>query len=52
MFFFFLKKKIVLYVYTYCKVCLLSSKSTKNILDVCKPLRVVSFSPNSITFHG
>ncbi|MFS7976971.1 hypothetical protein Hanom_Chr10g00898641 [Helianthus anomalus] len=34
------------------KVCHLSSKSTKNVLDVCKPLHVLSFSPNSLIFHG
>ncbi|MFS7960229.1 hypothetical protein Hanom_Chr08g00700791 [Helianthus anomalus] len=35
-----------------CKVCLLSSKSTTNIIDGCKPLHVMSFSPNSVSFHG
>ncbi|MFS7948756.1 hypothetical protein Hanom_Chr06g00563601 [Helianthus anomalus] len=35
-----------------CKVCPLSSKITKNVLDVCKPLHVTSFSHNSVNFHG
>ncbi|MFS8027059.1 hypothetical protein Hanom_Chr16g01494171 [Helianthus anomalus] len=35
-----------------CKLCPLSLKSTKTILDVCKVLHVMSFSPNSISFHG
>ncbi|MFS7935905.1 hypothetical protein Hanom_Chr05g00409051 [Helianthus anomalus] len=35
-----------------CKLCHLSSKGTKNILDVCEPLHVMSFSPNPIIFHG
>ncbi|MFS7939938.1 hypothetical protein Hanom_Chr05g00457761 [Helianthus anomalus] len=33
---------------TYCKVCTLSSIITENILDVCKPLHVTSFSPNLV----
>ncbi|MFS7946890.1 hypothetical protein Hanom_Chr06g00541691 [Helianthus anomalus] len=33
---------------TYCKLCPLSSIITKNVLDVCKPLQVMSFSPNSV----
>ncbi|MFS7925024.1 hypothetical protein Hanom_Chr03g00279531 [Helianthus anomalus] len=36
----------------YYKLCPLSSKSTKNVLDVCKPLHVMSFYPNSISFHS
>ncbi|MFS7985889.1 hypothetical protein Hanom_Chr11g01003991 [Helianthus anomalus] len=35
-----------------CKVCPLSSKVTKNILHVCKPLHVTSFSTNTFSFHG
>ncbi|MFS7949300.1 hypothetical protein Hanom_Chr16g01453411 [Helianthus anomalus] len=35
---------------TYCKLCPLSSIITENVLDVCKPLHVMSFSPNSINF--
>ncbi|MFS7940950.1 hypothetical protein Hanom_Chr05g00470401 [Helianthus anomalus] len=35
---------------TYCKLCPLSSIITENVLDVCKPLQVMSFSPNSVTF--
>ncbi|MFS8026326.1 hypothetical protein Hanom_Chr16g01485451 [Helianthus anomalus] len=35
-----------------CKLCLLSSRSTKHVLDVCKPLYVMSFSPNFISFYG
>ncbi|MFS7908672.1 hypothetical protein Hanom_Chr01g00085891 [Helianthus anomalus] len=35
---------------TYCKLCPLFSIITENILDVCKPLQVMSFSPNSVTF--
>ncbi|MFS7902110.1 hypothetical protein Hanom_Chr01g00007381 [Helianthus anomalus] len=34
----------------YCKLCPLSSIITENILDVCKPLQVMSFSPNSVNF--
>ncbi|MFS7972673.1 hypothetical protein Hanom_Chr09g00847551 [Helianthus anomalus] len=36
---------------TYCKVCPLSSKNTKNVLDVCKPLHIMSFIPNFVIFH-
>ncbi|MFS8018569.1 hypothetical protein Hanom_Chr15g01393541 [Helianthus anomalus] len=32
---------------TCCKLCPLSSIITENVLDVCKPLQIVSFSPNS-----
>ncbi|MFS7895162.1 hypothetical protein Hanom_Chr04g00383771 [Helianthus anomalus] len=35
---------------TYCKLCPLFSIITENVLDVCKPLQVMSFSPNSIIF--
>ncbi|MFS7889747.1 hypothetical protein Hanom_Chr00s000004g01610671 [Helianthus anomalus] len=35
---------------TYCKLCHLSSIITEDVLDVCKPLQVVSFSPNSVIF--
>ncbi|MFS7942180.1 hypothetical protein Hanom_Chr06g00485241 [Helianthus anomalus] len=35
---------------TYCKLCPLSSIITENVLDVCKPLQVMSFSPNSVNF--
>ncbi|MFS7914884.1 hypothetical protein Hanom_Chr02g00158811 [Helianthus anomalus] len=35
---------------TYCKPCPLSSIITENVLDVCKPLQVMSFSPNSVNF--
>ncbi|MFS7938049.1 hypothetical protein Hanom_Chr05g00434901 [Helianthus anomalus] len=35
---------------TYCKLCTLSSIITKNVFDVCKPLEVMSFSPNSVNF--
>ncbi|MFS7980037.1 hypothetical protein Hanom_Chr10g00934691 [Helianthus anomalus] len=35
---------------TYCKLCTLSSIITENVLDVCKPLQVISFSPNSVNF--
>ncbi|MFS7975267.1 hypothetical protein Hanom_Chr10g00878471 [Helianthus anomalus] len=35
---------------TYCKLCPLSSIITENVLDVCKPLQVMSFSPNSFNF--
>ncbi|MFS7939686.1 hypothetical protein Hanom_Chr05g00454821 [Helianthus anomalus] len=46
-----LQKSSFMYV-TYCKVCPLSSIITENILDVCKPLQVMSFSPNSVNFYG
>ncbi|MFS8015184.1 hypothetical protein Hanom_Chr15g01353371 [Helianthus anomalus] len=35
----------------YCKLCPLSLKYTKNVLNVCKSLHVMSFSPNSVSFH-
>ncbi|MFS7910432.1 hypothetical protein Hanom_Chr02g00106291 [Helianthus anomalus] len=35
-----------------CKLCHLSSKSIKNVLNVCKPLQVMSFSLNSIIFYA
>ncbi|MFS7925381.1 hypothetical protein Hanom_Chr04g00284211 [Helianthus anomalus] len=44
-----LQKSSFMYV-TYCKLCSLSSIITENVLDVCKPLQVMSFSPNSINF--
>ncbi|MFS7919607.1 hypothetical protein Hanom_Chr03g00214631 [Helianthus anomalus] len=33
-----------------CKVYPLSSKSTKNVLDVCKPQQIMSFIPNLVIF--
>ncbi|MFS8012531.1 hypothetical protein Hanom_Chr14g01321991 [Helianthus anomalus] len=35
---------------THFKLCLLSSIITENVLDVCKLLQVMSFSPNSVNF--
>ncbi|MFS7933799.1 hypothetical protein Hanom_Chr04g00384061 [Helianthus anomalus] len=35
---------------TYCKLCPLTSIITENVLDVCKPLQVMSFNPKSINF--
>ncbi|MFS8025530.1 hypothetical protein Hanom_Chr16g01476171 [Helianthus anomalus] len=35
---------------TYCKLCPLSSIITENVLDVCKLLQAMSFSPNSVNF--
>ncbi|MFS8008723.1 hypothetical protein Hanom_Chr14g01276121 [Helianthus anomalus] len=35
---------------TYCKLCPLSLIITENVLDVCKLLQVMSFSPNSVNF--
>ncbi|MFS7921719.1 hypothetical protein Hanom_Chr03g00240421 [Helianthus anomalus] len=35
---------------TYCKLCFLSSILTENVLNVCKPLQVMSFSSNSTNF--
>ncbi|MFS7909740.1 hypothetical protein Hanom_Chr02g00098121 [Helianthus anomalus] len=46
-----LQKSSFMYV-AYCKVCPLSSIITENVLDVCKPLHVTSFSPNTVSFHG
>ncbi|MFS7982269.1 hypothetical protein Hanom_Chr10g00960821 [Helianthus anomalus] len=46
-----LHKSSFMYV-TYCKLCPLSSIITENVLDVCKPLQVMSFSPNSVNFCG
>ncbi|MFS8014209.1 hypothetical protein Hanom_Chr15g01341881 [Helianthus anomalus] len=31
-------------------LCPLSSIITENVLDVCKPLQIMSFSPNSVNF--
>ncbi|MFS7922587.1 hypothetical protein Hanom_Chr03g00250841 [Helianthus anomalus] len=45
------KKAYFMYV-TYCKLCPLSSIIKENVLDVCKPLQVMSFSPNSVNFCG
>ncbi|MFS7974156.1 hypothetical protein Hanom_Chr09g00865301 [Helianthus anomalus] len=39
-----LQKSSFIYV-TYCKLCHLSLIITENVLDVCKPLQVMSFSP-------
>ncbi|MFS7904536.1 hypothetical protein Hanom_Chr01g00037271 [Helianthus anomalus] len=44
-----LQKSLFMYV-TYCKLCPLSLIITENVLDVCKPLQVMSFSPNSVNF--
>ncbi|MFS7985841.1 hypothetical protein Hanom_Chr11g01003371 [Helianthus anomalus] len=44
-----LQKSSFMYV-TYCKLCPLSSIITGNVLDVCKPLQVMSFSPNLVNF--
>ncbi|MFS7985465.1 hypothetical protein Hanom_Chr11g00998681 [Helianthus anomalus] len=33
----------------YCKLCHLFSIITENVLDICKPLQVMSFSTNSVT---
>ncbi|KAF5775687.1 hypothetical protein HanXRQr2_Chr13g0614861 [Helianthus annuus] len=46
-----LQKSSFMYV-TYCKLCPLSSIITENVLDVCKPLQVMSFSPNAVNFYG
>ncbi|MFS7899845.1 hypothetical protein Hanom_Chr12g01120581 [Helianthus anomalus] len=46
-----LQKSSFTYV-TYCKLCTLSIIITENILDVCKPLQVMSFSSNSVNFRG
>ncbi|MFS8024755.1 hypothetical protein Hanom_Chr16g01467151 [Helianthus anomalus] len=46
-----LHKSSFMYV-TYSKLCPLSSIITENVLDVCKPLQVMSFSPNSVNFCG
>ncbi|MFS7984420.1 hypothetical protein Hanom_Chr11g00986221 [Helianthus anomalus] len=35
---------------TYCKLCFLSSIITENVLNVCKPLQVMSFIHNSVKF--
>ncbi|MFS7990134.1 hypothetical protein Hanom_Chr11g01055191 [Helianthus anomalus] len=46
-----LQKSSFTYV-TYCKLCPLSSIITENVLNVCKPLKVMSFIPNSVNFCG
>ncbi|MFS7934299.1 hypothetical protein Hanom_Chr05g00389921 [Helianthus anomalus] len=43
------QKSSFMYV-TYCKLCHLSSIITENVLDVCKLLQVMSFSPNSVNY--
>ncbi|MFS7930285.1 hypothetical protein Hanom_Chr04g00342451 [Helianthus anomalus] len=42
-----LQKSSFMYI-TYCKLCPLSSIITENVLDVCKALQVMSFSPNLV----
>ncbi|MFS7977200.1 hypothetical protein Hanom_Chr10g00901301 [Helianthus anomalus] len=37
---------------TYCKLCHFSSIITENVLYFYKPLHIMSFSPNSVNFHG
>ncbi|MFS7965486.1 hypothetical protein Hanom_Chr09g00762861 [Helianthus anomalus] len=44
-----LQKSSFMYV-SYCKVCHLSSKITKTVLDFCKTLKVMPFSHNSVIF--
>ncbi|MFS7933994.1 hypothetical protein Hanom_Chr05g00386291 [Helianthus anomalus] len=44
-----LQKSSFMYV-AYCKLCHLSSIITENVLNVCEPLQVMSFSPNSVNF--
>ncbi|MFS7952684.1 hypothetical protein Hanom_Chr07g00609831 [Helianthus anomalus] len=46
-----LQKSSFTYV-TYCKLCHLTSIITENVLDVCKPLQIMFFSPNSVNFCG
>ncbi|MFS7998223.1 hypothetical protein Hanom_Chr12g01151201 [Helianthus anomalus] len=46
-----LQKSSFMYV-DYCKLCSLSSIITENVLDVCKPLHVTSFSTNTVSFLG
>ncbi|MFS7938445.1 hypothetical protein Hanom_Chr05g00439781 [Helianthus anomalus] len=46
-----LQNSFFMYV-TYCKLCSLTLIITENILDVCKPLQVMSFSPNSVNLCG
>ncbi|MFS7934735.1 hypothetical protein Hanom_Chr05g00395201 [Helianthus anomalus] len=43
-------QKIVLMYATYCKLCLLFLISIKTVLDVCKPLQIMSFNSNPISF--
>ncbi|MFS8005560.1 hypothetical protein Hanom_Chr13g01238751 [Helianthus anomalus] len=46
-----LLKSSFMYV-TYCELCPLFSIISENVLDVCKALQVMSFSPNSVNFCG
>ncbi|MFS7906449.1 hypothetical protein Hanom_Chr01g00059351 [Helianthus anomalus] len=46
-----LQKSSFMYV-TYCKLCPLSSIITESVLNVCKLLQVMFFSPNSVNFRG
>ncbi|MFS8027024.1 hypothetical protein Hanom_Chr16g01493761 [Helianthus anomalus] len=46
-----LQKSSFMYAIYY-KLCPLSSIYTRNVLDVCKLLQVMSFSLNSVIFYG
>ncbi|MFS8027829.1 hypothetical protein Hanom_Chr16g01503321 [Helianthus anomalus] len=46
-----LQKSSFMYA-TYCKLCPFSLISTKTILDVYKPLQIMSFSPDAVIFYG
>ncbi|MFS7916648.1 hypothetical protein Hanom_Chr03g00179791 [Helianthus anomalus] len=46
-----LQKSSFMYA-TYCKLCPLSLINTKTVLDVCKTLQIMSFSPNPVSFNG
>ncbi|MFS7984419.1 hypothetical protein Hanom_Chr11g00986211 [Helianthus anomalus] len=46
-----LHKSSFMYI-TYCKLCPVFSIITENVLDICKPLQVMFFSPNSVNFCG
>ncbi|MFS8009805.1 hypothetical protein Hanom_Chr14g01289651 [Helianthus anomalus] len=46
-----LQKSSFMYAIYY-KLCPLSLIFTRNVLDVCKPFHIMSFSPNSVSFYG
>ncbi|MFS7968475.1 hypothetical protein Hanom_Chr09g00797891 [Helianthus anomalus] len=46
-----LLKSSFMYV-TYCKMYHFFSIITENVLDVCKPLQIISFNPNSVNYCG
>ncbi|MFS7930578.1 hypothetical protein Hanom_Chr04g00345921 [Helianthus anomalus] len=44
-----LEKSFFMYT-TYCNLCHLFSIYTRNVLNICKPLQIMSFNLNSVIF--